>query len=139
MRKQQNKEQWKRKNKRKKRKENWKKYNRKKGKKFFPDYFGGGWGATFWFFKSLENNMVYSLGMSIYIGKRNRCKTKVLWVLKYGEVGGRTNENQNPPMYDSFWFFVQNFIFCGAGCSFWYIFTHFLNYNDKKKKTKGKK
>ena len=82
-------------------------------------------------FSPMVLNGWYSLGIYIFLHKRNRCRTKVLWVLKCGEVGGRTNENQNPPMYDSFWFFVQNFIFCGAGCSFWYIFTHFLNYKEK--------
>ena len=58
-----------------------------------------GWwvvGPTFCFFKSLDNNMVYSLGLDVYVHKRNRCTTKVLWVLKFGEVGDRTNENQNP-------------------------------------------
>ena len=30
--------------------------------------------------------MVYSLGIYIYIGKRYLCRTKVLWVLKFGEV-----------------------------------------------------
>ena len=59
---------------------------------------GGGRWATFWFFKSLENNMVYSSGIYIFSHKRNRCRRKVLWVLKCGEVGGRTNENQNPHM-----------------------------------------
>jgi len=28
---------------------------------------GGGWWPTFWFLKSLDNNMVYSLGIDIYI------------------------------------------------------------------------
>ena len=28
---------------------------------------GGGWGPTFWFFKSLDNNMVYTLGIYVYI------------------------------------------------------------------------
>ena len=55
----------------------------------------GGW-RTFLFFKSLDNNMVYSLGIDVYVYKRNRCTTKDLWVLKFGEVGHRTNENQNP-------------------------------------------
>ena len=49
---------------------------------------GGGWGLTFWFFKSLENNMVYTLGIDVYVYKRNRCRTKVLWVLKFSEVLG---------------------------------------------------
>merc|ERR1712035_98987 len=50
----------------------------------------GGWWATFWFFKSLDNIMVNSLGIDIYVCKRNPCKTKVLWVLKFGEVGDLT-------------------------------------------------
>ena len=28
---------------------------------------GGGWGPTFWFSKSLDNNMVYTLGIYVYI------------------------------------------------------------------------
>ena len=49
----------------------------------------GGWGPTFWSFKSLDNNTKYSLGIDIYIYmcKRNLCRTKLLWVLKFGEVG----------------------------------------------------
>ena len=46
----------------------------------------GGWCPTFCVFKSLENNMAYTLGIYIYRGKRNLCRTKVLWVLKFGEV-----------------------------------------------------
>ena len=99
----------------------------------------GGWCPTFWFFKSLDNNMVYSLGIDIYMCKRNLCRTKVLWVLKFGEVGDRTNKNQNPPRYEAFWFFVQNFSFWGAGCSFWYLFSHFLNYKGRRKKKKENK
>ena len=58
---------------------------------------GGGWAMpTFWFFKSLNNNKEYNLGVDVYLYKKNRCTTKVLWVLKFGEVGHRTNENQNP-------------------------------------------
>ena len=30
-------------------------------------YLFSGWGPTFWFFKSLEYNMVYSLGIYIYL------------------------------------------------------------------------
>ena len=41
----------------------------------------------FLFFKSFDNNMVYTLGTDVYVYKRNRCRTKVLWVLKFGEVG----------------------------------------------------
>ena len=51
----------------------------------------GGWGLpTFWFFKSLDNTMVNSLGIYIFVHKRNRCRTKVLWVLKFEEVGDLT-------------------------------------------------
>ena len=42
---------------------------------------GGGWGSpTFLFFKSLDNNMIYSLGIYILISKRISCRTKFLWV-----------------------------------------------------------
>ena len=30
-------------------------------------YFGGGWGPTFWFFKSLDIDVVYTLGVYVYI------------------------------------------------------------------------
>ena len=40
---------------------------------------GGGWWATFWFFKSL-NNMVFNLGIDVYVHKRNLGTTKVLLV-----------------------------------------------------------
>ena len=56
---------------------------------------GCGW-WTFFVFKSLDNNMVYSLGIDVYVRKRNPCRTKVLWVLKFGEVGGREHKFQNP-------------------------------------------
>ena len=45
-----------------------------------------GW-RTFFVFKSLDNNMIYSSYITMYIYKRNPCRTKVLWVLKFGEVG----------------------------------------------------
>ena len=38
-----------------------------------------GW-RTFFVFKSLNNNMVYSLGIYILISKRISCRTKFLWV-----------------------------------------------------------
>ena len=98
-----------------------------------------GWWRTFLFFKFLNNNMVYSSDICAIVYKRNPCRTKVLWVLKFGEVGDRTNKNQNPPRYEAFWFFVQNFIFCGAGCSFWYLFSHFLNTKGRKEKKENKK
>ena len=34
---------------------------------FWWSVVGGGWSATFWFFKSLDNNMVYTLGIYVYI------------------------------------------------------------------------
>merc|ERR1712035_292502 len=95
-------------------------------------------GQTFFVFKSLDNNLVYSSDIDIYLCKRNLCRTKVLWVLKFGEVGDRTNKNQNPPMYETF-FFVQNFIFWGAGSSFWYLLSHFLNTKGRKEKKENKK
>ena len=42
----------------------------------------GGW-RTFFVFKSLDNNMVYTFDIDVYVCKRNRCTTKVLWVLKF--------------------------------------------------------
>ena len=35
---------------------------------------GGWWSATFWFFKSLDNNMVYTLG--IYVESRQEFSTQ---------------------------------------------------------------
>ena len=49
---------------------------------------GGGRCPTFLFFKSLDNNMNNSQDLDIYLCKRNLCRKKVLWVLKFGEVGG---------------------------------------------------
>merc|ERR1712243_500595 len=96
----------------------------------------GGWAVSnFFFFKSLDNNMVYSLGIYVFVYKRNPCRSKVLWVLKFGEAGDRTNENQNLPMYDGFWFFVQNFIFLGLG-TFLVIFLSYKVKIYKKNKTK---
>ena len=51
---------------------------------------GGGGCPTFLFFKSLDNNMVYSLGIYVFVYERNPCRTKVLWVLKFAEVGDLT-------------------------------------------------
>ena len=49
-----------------------------------PEIFGlfSGWWRfpTFWFFKYLDNNTVYSLGIGVYLCKRNPCRTKVLCV-----------------------------------------------------------
>ena len=85
----------------------------------------------FWFFKSPDNNIVYSLSIHVFVYKRDRCTAKVLRVLKFGEVGDRTNENQNPIMYDAYWFFMQNFFFCGAECYILYLVSNFLNYKGK--------
>ena len=40
---------------------------------------GCGW-RTFFVFKSLDINIIYSLDRDVYVHKRNRCTTKVLWV-----------------------------------------------------------
>ena len=40
---------------------------------------GCGW-RTFFVFKSLDNNMIYSLDIDVYVNKINPCKAKVLWV-----------------------------------------------------------
>ena len=40
-------------------------------------------GGTFFVFKSLDNYMVYILCIDVYVCKRKRCTTKVLWVLKF--------------------------------------------------------
>ena len=50
---------------------------------------GGCWWRTFFVFKSLNNKMVYTSVIDVYVCKRNRCTTKVLWVLKFWEVGGQ--------------------------------------------------
>ena len=55
---------------------------------------GCGW-RTFFVFKSLDNNMVYTFDIDVYVCKRNRCTTKVLWVLKFWEVGGQEIFFQN--------------------------------------------
>ena len=52
---------------------------------------GGGWWATFWFFKSLDNNTKYSLGIDIYIyicAKGIFAKISIHIFLKFGELGG---------------------------------------------------
>ena len=46
---------------------------------------GCGW-RTFFVFKSLYNNMIYTSYIDVYVCKRNRCTPKVLWVLKFWEV-----------------------------------------------------
>ena len=51
---------------------------------------GGGWCPTFLFFKSLVTNLVHSFDIYVLyvnVHKWNRCRTKVVWVLKFGEVG----------------------------------------------------
>ena len=46
------------------------------------------------------------------------CRTKVLWVLKSDEVGGRDFFYQNHQEYDDFYFFIQNFRFFAVVFSF---------------------
>ena len=52
------------------------------------------WGPTFVFFKSLVNNIVYTLGIDVYLYK-NPCRTKVLCDLIFREVGTCVVRNQN--------------------------------------------
>ena len=47
--------------------------------------------------------MVNSLGIDIYVCKRNPCKTKVLWVLKFGEVGDLTQWKPKSPYVGQFY------------------------------------
>ena len=89
--------------------------------------------ADFLSFKSLDNNMVYSSDIDIFC-KRNLCRTKVFGVLKFDEIGDRTNKNQNPPMYETFWFFIKNFHFLNGGVLFLFVFSHILNYKGRWKK-----
>ena len=37
---------------------------------------------------NLNNNIVYTSGIEVYLCKRNLFRTKVLWVLKFGKVSG---------------------------------------------------
>ena len=79
---------------------------------------GGGWGPSFWLFKSLGNNMVYSSSIDVYVHTRNHCRTKVLWVLKFGEVGGWGTLIPNSP-------YVGRFLFIRAKLYFlrgWVLF-----------------
>ena len=71
---------------------------------------GCGWG-TFFVFKSLDNNMIYSSCIDIYLCKRNLCRTKVLWVLKFGEVGGWGTLISNSPYVGRFLFFRPKLYF----------------------------
>ena len=47
------------------------------------------WMADFFVFKSLNSSIVYTSGIDVYVCKRNRCTTKVLWVLKFWQVGAQ--------------------------------------------------
>ena len=58
---------------------------------------------------------------SSYIGMQ-----KFLWVLKFGQVGVWGTKIPNSPYLRRFQFIVQNFIFCRAGCLFWYIYYYFF-------------
>ena len=58
---------------------------------------GGGWVATFFVFKILDTNIVFSSDVEVHIRPMNVCRTKVLWVAKYGEVGCWGTEIPNSP------------------------------------------
>ena len=73
--------------------------------------------------------------MYIYVFKRNCYRQKVFWVLKFGKIGDRTNENKNLPLLNGFLFLVKKLHFY----AFWYLFSDFLIYIGKiikEKKTK---
>ena len=62
---------------------------------------------------------------------------KFLWVLKFGQVGVWGTLISNSTNVRRFMFFVQNFIFLGAGCFFWYILCYFFLKWDFAYKLKG--
>ena len=43
-------------------------------------YFNGVWRPTFWLSKSLDNNMVYTFGIYVYIYKIYLCTKNLFWV-----------------------------------------------------------
>ena len=51
--------------------------------------------TTFWFFKSLDINMVYALGVYVYIYKIYLCRTIFLWVECFQQVEKILNYFQN--------------------------------------------
>ena len=59
-----------------------------------------------------------SLDIDVYVYKRKCWTTAVLWVLKFGEVEDRTNENQNPERKDGFCFTSKTSFFAGLGSLF---------------------
>ena len=60
-------------------------------------YFDCGWWPTFWFFKSHENNMVYSFGIGIYICKRNLSKLNPYGFKKLEKLGPAFSETNRIP------------------------------------------
>ena len=61
----------------------------------------GGWWLTF-VFKSLDNNMICSSDIDVYVHKINLCTTKVLWVKKFHKLKTSSHENQIPNIQDDF-------------------------------------
>merc|ERR1711973_932441 len=57
------------------------------------------------------------------------CKTILLWVLKFGEVGGRFFFFKIPMGRTIFKFSFKTSGFCGAGWIFWSIFCQFFKQN----------
>ena len=78
--------------------------------------------------------MVYSSDIDIYLCKRNLCRTKVLWVLKFGEVGDRTNKNQNPTRYEIIFFSFKTSFFAGLGALLGTFLVIFKITKEKEKK-----
>ena len=72
---------------------------------------GGGWCPTFWFFKSLDINMVYTLDIGVYIYIYiYLCRTNFLWVLFFHEVEEIFNYFQNHTARMIFQKNVSNFL-----------------------------
>ena len=76
----------------------------------------GGW-QTFFVFKSLDNNMVCSLGIGIYICKRNKCRTKFM-AFKFCRVGSWGTLISNSQYVGRFLFFPKTSIFRRLGALF---------------------
>ena len=53
---------------------------------------GGGWGPTFWFFKSLNNKMIYTTGLYVYI-----YTSKVYTILISRDLKDQKVGNDPPP------------------------------------------
>ena len=71
-------------------------------------------------------NIIYSSCIRISGYKRNLCRTKVLWVLKFVEVGGWGTPVPQTHYIGWFLYFVKNRTFWRDGCSFLCLFSQFF-------------